>query len=202
MKKSVSNKLHLKIIFLYSFCLLFFYGNSFSFTIEKPVYDDPIIDLDSSNYDPDFNLQEEIDLLSNIDDFIDLPEGATPWEVFAETGMDEYTFEDNKGLEWTGVRPKFTREIRILDSKKILVQGYMFPLDQNEKQKTFLLVPFPQTCPYFPHVSSNLIIEVHTKNPILYSYEAVNIEGELELVENDDLYNIFFRLNNAKLALK
>ena len=141
------------------------------------------------------------DLISNIDEFINLPEGGTPWDVFGETGMNEYTFEDKEGYEWTGVRPEFSPEIKLLENKQILIQGYMFPLDQGDKQRTFLLLPFPVTCPYHVHASSNLIIEVHAKKPVNYSYEAINISGKLELVPDDDLYNIFFRLKEAKIVL-
>ena len=149
-------------------------------------------DSDDSNF--------QYDMLSSVEDFINLPEGGTSWDVFANTIMDEYTFEDKEGFEWTGVRPKFSEEIKVLENKKILVQGYMFPLDQNDKQKTFLLIPFPVHCPYYPHATSNMIIEVHAKKSIDYSYEPINIEGLLELVPKDDLYNIFFRLKNAKLV--
>ena len=141
------------------------------------------------------------DLISNIDEFINLPDGGTPWDVFGETGMNEYTFEDKEGYEWTGVRPEFSSEIKLLENKKILVQGYMFPLDLSDKQKTFLLLPFPISCPYHVHASSNLIIEVHAKKPVNYSYEAINLSGKLELVPDDDLYNIFFRLKEAKVVL-
>ena len=150
----------------------------------------------SQEEDPNFMY----DMFSSIDDFVSLPEGGTPWKIFADTGMDEYTFEDSDGFEWTGVRPEFKDEIKQLANKKILVQGYMFPLDQNEKQKTFLLIPFPVHCPYYPHASSNLIIEVHADDPIVYSYDPVNITGMLELVPKDDLYNIFFRLKKANLV--
>ena len=155
--------------------------------------------LVESDFDEDFTISQE-ELISNIDDFVSLPNGGTHWKVFGETKMDEYKFIDEQGFDWTGVRPKFSEEIKRLDSKKILIQGYMFPLDQDEKQKTFLLVPFPATCPYHPHVSSNLIIEVHAKSSIKYSYEPVNVSGMLELVPKDDLYNIFFRLNQAVLV--
>ena len=141
------------------------------------------------------------DLISTIDEFLNLPDGGTPWDVFGETGMNEYTFEDKEGYEWTGVRPEFSSEIKLLENKKILVQGYMFPLDLSDKQKTFLLLPFPISCPYHVHASSNLIIEVHAKKPVNYSYEAINLSGKLELVPDDDLYNIFFRLKEAKVVL-
>ena len=141
---------------------------------------------------------QEYDLLSNVDDFVSIPEGGTPWKVFGETGMSEYKFNDKEGNEWIGVRPEFTEKLKKLNSKNILIQGYMFPLEQDEKQSLFLLGPFPLSCPYHPHVSSNLLIEVHAKKPILFSYDAVNIEGKLELVPKDDDYNVFFRLKEAK----
>ncbi len=142
------------------------------------------------------------DLLSYVEDFINLPQGGIPWSVFGETGMDEYPIVDKDGNEWTGVKPIFKDEIKKLESKEILVQGYMFPLDQAEKQSLFLLIPFPLSCPYHPHVSSNLLLEIHAENPVLFSYDPVNIKGELELVPKDDEYNVFFRLNNAKLVSK
>ena len=142
---------------------------------------------------------KEYDLLSNIDDFVTVPKGGTPWKVFGETGMNEYTFKDKDGNEWIGVRPEFSNKIKTLESKKVLIQGFMFPLEQKEKQSLFLLGPFPVSCPYHPHTSANLIIEVHAKKPIPFSYDAVNIEGMLELVPKDDEYNVFFRLREAKI---
>lgn len=140
---------------------------------------------------------DQNDLLSNIEDFIKIPEGGIAWNVFGETEMDEYSIIDKEGTEWIGVRPKFKETLRKLEGKNILIQGYMFPLDQSEKQKLFLLGPFPVTCPYHFHTESNLIIEVHAKTPILYSYDPVNIKGKLELVYKDDEFNIFFRMKNS-----
>ena len=101
-------------------------------------------------------------------------------------------------MDWSQAR--ITEKIKKLDEKEILVQGYMFPLDQDEKQSLFLLGPFPLSCPYHPHTSSNLLIEVHSKTPIIFSYDAVNIKVKLELVPKDDDYNMFFRLKNAELV--
>ena len=142
----------------------------------------------------------EDDLLQYVEDFINLPQGGTSWKIFGETGMEEYPITDKEGIEWTGVRPKFKDAIKKLNSKEILVQGYMFPLEESEEQSLFLLGPFPLSCPYHPHVSSNLLIEVHAKKPVFFSYDLVNIKGKLELVPKDDDYNIFFRLNDAKLV--
>ena len=67
----------------------------------------------------DEDFVQEYDLLSNIDDFVSVPDGGTPWKVFGETGMNEYTFNDNEGNEWIGVRPEFTDKLKKLNSKKV-----------------------------------------------------------------------------------
>lgn len=153
--------------------------------------------LEISENQDEFYQQDE--LLSAVDDFINLPKGGTPWKIFGETGMNEYSFTDKKGEDWYGFRPIFKDKIKNLESKEILIQGYMFPLEQSEKQSLFLLGPFPVSCPYHPHTSANLLIEVTSKKPILFTYDAVNIKGDLELVPRDDEYNVFFRLRNAQL---
>ena len=155
--------------------------------------------LDQESINEDF-IEQQNELLKYVDDFITLPEGGTSWNIFGETEMNEYSFNDEDGHEYIGYRPSFSDKILKLDSQDILVQGYMFPLDQEEKQSTFLLVPFPLSCPYHPHLMSNLIIEVHATNPIDFSYDAVNIKGKLELVAKDDEYNMFYRLKNAELV--
>ena len=43
-------------------------------------------------------------------------------------------------------------------------------------------------------------IGAKSKDPIIFSYDAVNIKGRLELVPKDDDYNMFFRLRNAILV--
>lgn len=163
---------------------------------ENTIANWPLISLLSDTNDEQLLFGQD-DLLSNIEDFVDIPEGGVSWQTFGETGMDEYTMIDKEGYEWLGVRPKFKEEVKELDGKEILIQGYMFPLEQSEKQSLFLLSPFPVSCPYHPHVSSNLTIEVYAKNPILHSYDAINIKGKLELVQKDNLYNIFFRLRDS-----
>jgi hypothetical protein len=140
------------------------------------------------------------DLMVNIKNFVDTPEGGTPWEVFGETAQHEYSYKDEEGMEWSGVRPEFSDALKQMDGSDILIQGYMFPLGQEEKQPLFLLGPFPVSCPYHYHVKPNLIIEVHAKTPVAFSYDAVNIKGTLELVPKDDEYNVFYRLKDAELV--
>lgn len=167
---------------------------------EPPIFEKTFTDtfaFEMSTSDQTFT---QDDLLSNIKNFVDTPEGGISWKVFGKTGQAPYSYKDEEGIEWSGARPEFSEDLKKLDGQEILIQGYMFPLGQEEKQAMFLLGPFPVSCPYHYHVTPNLIIEVHAKTPIAFSYDAVNIKGKLELVPKDDEYNVFFRLKDAELA--
>jgi len=139
------------------------------------------------------------DILDSIPQFITTPEGGTPWDVFGETIEHEYTYEEDEEFEYSGVRPEFKEKLKKLDGQTIIIQGYMFPLSQDEEQPIFLLGPFPLSCPYHYHMPPKLVLEVHAKTPVTFSYDAVNVQGKLELVPNDDEYNVFYRLKEAKI---
>ncbi len=140
------------------------------------------------------------DVIEYIPEFVKTPEGGIPWDVFTETIEHEYEYGEDEEFIYMGVRPEFSDGIKELDGKEILIQGYMFPLGQEQKQAMFLLGPFPVSCPYHYHVPPKLIIEVHTKEPMAFSYDAVDITGTLELVPDDKEHNVFYRLNNASIA--
>ena len=140
------------------------------------------------------------DLLSSIPDFVETPKGGISWQIFGATKQNTYSYLDEEGMEWSGVRPEFSDDLQKLDGSEILIQGYMFPLDQSEQQSKFLLGPFPMSCPFHYHSPPNLIIEVHAKAPVDFSYEAVNIKGMLKLIPKDDEYNVFYRLQNAEIV--
>ena len=71
----------------------------------------------------DYQVIDQNDLLSNVDDFTDMPVGGTSWEFFGETGMIEYSYKDDKGYDWLGFRPEFKEKIKKLDGEEILIQG-------------------------------------------------------------------------------
>lgn len=139
-------------------------------------------------------------LLDAVPDFVKTPEGGVTWSFFGQTKQVPYNYMDDEGMEWSGVTPEFTQDLKNLDGKEVLIQGYMFPLDQEEEQKTFLFGPFPMSCPFHYHVTPNLIIEAHAKEPVEMSYDAIDLKGTLELVPKDDEYNVFYRLKEARMV--
>ena len=70
--------------------------------------------LGESDFDEDFTISQE-ELISNIDDFVSLPNGGTHWKVFGETEMDEYKFIDEQGFD-LGAHQLFLTELHILVS--------------------------------------------------------------------------------------
>ena len=65
----------------------------------------------------------------------------------------------------------------------------MFLLEQRKNRVCFYW-GLSLSCPYHPHTPSTFLLR-YMLNPIVFSYDAVNIKGKLELVPKDDDYNIF-----------
>lgn len=134
-----------------------------------------------------------------IKDYVDTPAGATDWKVFGKTKIVNIETRDSEGLDIQYYKPEFTQELKDLAGKKVIVKGFMFPLDETEDQKTFLFGPFPLNCPFQYHVQSNLVVEVHAdKKPVPFTYDPVTLEGILELVPEDPENSTFYRLKDAR----
>lgn len=136
--------------------------------------------------------------------YVDVPQGAISWKVFGQTKEINIKTKRNvegdiQDLEYT--KPAFSDAVKKLDGQMITVKGFMFPLDENSTQKTFLFGPFPMSCPYHYHVGPALVLEVHAdKKPIKFGYDPITLTGKLELVPDDWENNTFYRLNEAHLA--
>ena len=60
--------------------------------------------LDQESINEDF-IEQQNELLKYVDDFITLPKGGISWNIFGETEMNEYSFNDEDGHEYIGYRP-------------------------------------------------------------------------------------------------
>jgi len=118
--------------------------------------------------------------------------GTVPWQMLATTESYEKVVN---GFTW--VLPKFPPKVKELNGKIVRVNGYMMPLDTTEKQSRFLLMAYPQTCPYCLSVGSQFFIEVLAATPFLYSQDSIVVEGKLELLEQDE-NGLYYRVRAAK----
>lgn len=157
----------------------------------------PDVDIEYEQYYMIDKYKEEM-TPERIAEFVKTPENGTDWTIFAQTDSTPYIYKDEMGEEWDGLRPVFKPDLQALDGTEILIQGFMFPLTADERQSRFLFGPFPASCPFHYHVTNNLIVEVHMARPLAFTYDAVNLRGRLELVPQDDQFNVFYRLKDAR----
>ncbi|CAM8645329.1 hypothetical protein MCEZEM1_00472 [Comamonadaceae bacterium] len=110
-----------------------------------------------------------------------------PWSVL--TAVKTKT-EKNRLL------PVFTADIQALHKKTQRIQGFMMPLEPGEKQKHFLISSVPLTCSFCVAGGPESMIEVKTKTAVKYSMEAVVVEGQFAVL-NDDPYGLYYRMTDA-----
>ena len=96
----------------------------------------------------------------------------------------------------TRILPSFNMTQLALHQKTQRVQGYMMPLEPGEKQKHFLLSSVPLNCSFCVPGGPESMVEVKTKTPVAYTMDAVVVEGQF-LVLNDDSYGLYYRMLNA-----
>ena len=99
-------------------------------------------------------------------------------------------------VEKNRVLPIFPADIQALNKKTQRVQGYMMPLEPGEKQRHFLLSSVPLTCSFCTPGGPESMVEVKTKTPVKYSMEAVVVEGQFSVLQ-DDPYGLYYRMTDA-----
>lgn len=123
---------------------------------------------------------------------------ALPWEMFLKTKemQNKITYPDG-GYSFV-VKPIFDDTLKILHRKEVTLYGFMFPLEQSDKQSNFLIGPFPPSCPFHYHVPPSLIVEVQAIEPVPFSWDEITLRGTLELADKDT-NGIFYYLKNATI---
>ncbi len=137
-----------------------------------------------------------------IKDYVDIPRGGTDWKVFGQTKEIPVEGKTPDGLDYGYTKPEFSDAVKALDGKDVILKGFMFPLDPEEKQHLFLFGPFPVSCPFHYHVGPSLVVEAHTpeKTPVEFSYDPLVLKGRLELVPKDEDNSVFYRLVDAQIV--
>jgi len=124
---------------------------------------------------------------------------ALPWDIFLETKEQQKKVTFPSGGYSFDVTPIFTDRMKKLNGKEITLYGFMFPLEQSEKQANFLIGPFPPSCPFHYHIPPTLIVEVRTQKPIDFSWDEITLKGTLELTEKDP-NGVYYILKDAEIV--
>jgi len=92
--------------------------------------------------------------------------------------------------------PQFSSGVAALDKKEVKVQGFMMPLEMGDKQSHFILSAMPQSCAFCMPGGPESLVEVKSKKPVTYGFEAIVLSGKLEVLK-DDPTGVFYRLTDA-----
>lgn len=130
-----------------------------------------------------------------IRDYAPTPQGGLPWDYFART-LTEGDTDPLNPLAAGEQKPVFAPELSASEGKTVTMNGYMFPLGEGEGQERFLFGPFPVTCGYHYHVPPVLVVDVHAAQPLPMVYDAIVIQGRLQLKKNSD--DPLYRLEDAR----
>jgi hypothetical protein len=93
--------------------------------------------------------------------------------------------------------PQFAAGVTALDKKEVKLQGFMMPLEMGDKQSHFILSAMPQSCSFCMPGGPEQLVEVKTKRPVTYGFDAVVLTGRLEVLK-DDPAGVYYRLTNAE----
>jgi len=93
--------------------------------------------------------------------------------------------------------PQFSTSVAALDKKEVKVQGFMMPLEMGDKQTHFILSAMPASCAFCMPGGPEQLVEVKTKAPVKYTFEAVVLTGKLAVLK-DDPTGVFYRLTDAQ----
>ncbi|MCP1727442.1 hypothetical protein J2T60_001407 [Natronospira proteinivora] len=133
---------------------------------------------------------------ATLDDYAHLipptPEGAVSWDLLGST---EEEMEVIDGTSY--MRPVYPPAVKELDGETIRIKGFIYPMQNQEHMEEFLFTALPPSCPYCLPAGAGYIIETRAADPIRFTWDAVLLEGELQLLE-DDPYGLFYRLKDAR----
>jgi hypothetical protein len=92
--------------------------------------------------------------------------------------------------------PQFASSVAALDAKEVKIQGFMMPLEMGDKQTHFILSSMPQSCAFCMPGGPESLVEVKTKKPVTFGFEAIVLTGKLAVLK-DDPTGVFYRLTDA-----
>lgn len=120
------------------------------------------------------------------------PEDGVSWHLLGATG-ERIEIIDG----FSHLRPIFSDEVKALDGDTIRIKGFMYPMDSEPRQRQFLFTALPPSCPYCLPAGPGYIIEAHAREPLRFSWDAMLLEGRLEL-QDEHPYGLFFRLLDVR----
>lgn len=149
----------------------------------------PETNLDSTLMRP----VEEEPALSFSDSLSDLDAPPIKSEIW-----DQLLELDYQPMGVYGYIPSFTENHFQLNGKTLVLEGYMYPLDERKVQKWFMLSYFPiSTCFFCGAAGPESIVEVNSPKGIPLQKGRVKVKGKMVL-NTDNPERLFYIFNDAQ----
>lgn len=97
-----------------------------------------------------------------------------------------------------GAPVQFPALLDRLDGQRVVLTGFMVPLEAKAEQTRFLLTQQPQDCEFCIEGGPSRYVEVRS-TPLRFSGQAFTVSGRLTLLRND-ASGLFYRLVEASLV--
>lgn len=125
---------------------------------------------------------------------LNLPTADGPmWRILRQTRI---TIDEQSQL-FEAAHPPPVREMA---GRRITLQGYMLPLEADQRTRHFLISPYTPVCFFHPPAEPNEVIEVTLTRPIPAGYHRVEVTGVLTLADNGEK-GLFFQMNGARARI-
>lgn len=102
---------------------------------------------------------------------------------------------DARGYEYV---PHFSDKIKSLDGKTITISGYMYPIEETQTHRYFMLSYYPiKICFFCGGAGPESVIEISAKQAIRLQQKKIKLRGKLKLNYHDS-ERLFYILINAE----
>lgn len=120
------------------------------------------------------------------------------WELLSMVKINK-EFDEFVGAEID--KPIFSDDIKSREGNRIVLDGFMIPLEQDTKQDYFVLSRFPyQSCFFCGGAGPETVVEVFADKEFDFTDDPIRVEGELELNDENPL-QLFYVLRNSKITV-
>ncbi|MCC6815215.1 MAG: hypothetical protein IT267_02250 [Saprospiraceae bacterium] len=95
-------------------------------------------------------------------------------------------------------KPIFSKDVKNLEGKKIILKGYIIPTDGYKSHKEFIFSAFPySSCFFCGKAGPETVVEVEAIEAIQYTSEPIEIEGILKL-NSEDINRLMYQLSHTR----
>lgn len=124
------------------------------------------------------------------------PAKGQSWEALKDVSYVKETTSEGYEIE----SPRFGSKLRALEGKRIILRGYMVPLEEMRGHRYFVLSALPYNiCFFCGGAGPETVAEVYLRKESDFTDKAIRISGILEL-NQDDPFHLMYLLKDSEIV--